>query len=97
MRFYHRTSQENAGLILAYGFRYGVDMTESRDRDVRLSLEILSEKDGVEGDFVITVDAPIVELIEFECKEDGRPYREFRVSADILDGISTVIEVRPMP
>jgi len=85
MRFYHRTDHGTA--ILAGGFRdangsWGMDATLT---GVWVSTTPLDLNEGAGGDDLLIVCAPEADIIEWEVVEEGKPYREFLVPADILN------------
>jgi len=92
-RLYHRTSRINAEAIIANGFRDGEGryLTDSRHRGVWLSDRPLDANEGALGDTIIAVDFDDPGTIaEFEWIEDERPYREWLVPADRINGIASM-------
>jgi hypothetical protein len=53
-------------------------------RGVWLADERLDENEGAEGDAVLILEIPVSVIREFELIEDGKPYREFIVPAQIV-------------
>jgi hypothetical protein len=82
---WHRTSA--AKTILAEGFRdaEGYYLTRSLHRGVWVSDVPLDINDGAAGDTLLSLDVPEHELDECEWIEEGKPYREFLVPADVLN------------
>lgn len=97
MIFYHRTTAANARRILSGGFR---DRTAKYMTDRTISGVWLSERplDVNEGgtaahDTVlrVTLDIPESGLAEWECIEEGKPYREWVIPADIVNQYGVVL------
>jgi hypothetical protein len=88
MRCYHRTSTEAAAAILAEGFRdaEGYYMTGNLYRGVWVSAEPLNESEGATGDALLSTAVPEDVFAEYEWVEDGKPYREALIPADVLNG-----------
>ena len=49
------------------------------------ALDNMLSEEGHKVDFVIALDVPEAELVEFEWVEEGKPYREFLVPAALLN------------
>jgi hypothetical protein len=92
--FYHVTDASAASSILQGGFRdgrgsYGTDVEL---QGVWLSDQRLASSEGAWGDCVLQVTfAEHVDVSEYEVREDGKPYREWLVPAEL---INTSAEVR---
>ena len=65
-------------------------MTETEHTGVWLSSEVLDENEGARGDVVFTVEVPSHEIEPFEWIEEGKPYREFLVPADVLNRLGKI-------
>ena len=90
-RLFHRTSKKNAETIIANGFRDGEDRyhTNSHHRGVWLSDRPLDSNEGAWGDTIIAVEFDDPDAIaEFEWIEDEKPYREWLVPADRINGVA---------
>jgi hypothetical protein len=85
MRLFHRTYY--ADTIIRDGFRDGEGfyLTTHRYRGVWLSNRPLDENEGAEGDIVLQVKIPEDVVSEYEWIEEGKPYREFLVPAEIIN------------
>ncbi len=94
---YHRTTVKNANRILAHGFKdaTGTYLTEQewsgvppqKFTGVWLSDQLLDINEGVPGDvvFVVTLDLSEAELDQYEWVEEGKPYREWLVPAELVN------------
>lgn len=97
MRLYHRTREERASSILKDGFKDGSGYYDSSQifRGVWFSDRPLEINDGVTGDALIAVDLPIqdADLADFEWIEEGKPYREWLVPAELINlhGLFTLL------
>lgn len=81
MKLYHRTPNPEA--ILREGFR---DLRGSMDLSgVWLSAVPLDIGEGAKGPTVLSIDIPEEELVDFEVLEEGKPYREWCVPADLVN------------
>ena len=87
MRFYHRTSQRAAGAILAHGFRdgQGTYLTRQLHRGVWLSDRPLNVTEGPAGEALLLVEIPVRLVRPYERVEEGKPYREFLVPAELVN------------
>jgi hypothetical protein len=89
MRLYHRTSAANAAQILRDGFRDSVGYYLTDDQKlvgVCLSDRPLDSNEGAWGDTLLRVELPDqVDIAEYECVEDGKPYREWLVPAELIN------------
>jgi hypothetical protein len=85
MRLFHRTYA--ATEILRDGFRDGQGsyMTDAIRTGVWLSAVPLDLKEGAAGDAVLEVHLPDALALECEVVEEGKPYREFLIPADVLN------------
>lgn len=85
MLLYHRTNE--AAAILAEGFRDGRGryMTAVEFSGVWLSDRPLDFNEGAAGDTLLTVEVPEQAIIDYEWAEDGKPYREFLVPAEVVN------------
>lgn len=86
MRVYHRTNAVES--ILRAGFRdaTGYYLTVNEHSGVWVSDAPLDENAGAGGRFVISLEVPDDQLEPYEWAEDGKPYREFLVPAELLNG-----------
>lgn len=85
---YHRTFHADA--ILRDGFRDGVlppsGMTID-ERGVFVSAPWpLDCNEGAHGDVVLAIDIPERLFVEYELVEEGKPYRESMIPAEMLNG-----------
>ena len=89
MIFYHRTTAEAADLILRVGFRdtRGSYMTDREFEGVWMSDRPLDSNEGACGNVLIRIDLDLApdDLADYEWVEDGKPYREWLVPADLLN------------
>lgn len=85
MKCFHRTPFPES--ILQNGFRdgEGTYMTRTLHRGVWLSDRPLSFFEGAKGDDLLSVEIPDEVLAEYEWIEEGKPYREFLVPAEIVN------------
>ena len=85
VRLFHRTYHVHA--ILAEGFRDSEDnyLTDTSLRGVWLSNIPLDDSEGADGDQVLQIDLPDAEAVSYEVVEEGKPYREFLIPADVLN------------
>ena len=90
MRLFHRTA--HADPILREGFRdaeghYGFHDEDGQVpvRGVWLSEFPLDENEGADGDQLLQIEVPDTVALEYEVAEDGKPYREFLIPADVLN------------
>jgi hypothetical protein len=91
---YHRTTVPAARRILVSGLEDGEGyyLTDELFRGVWLSEEPLDENEGAKGPVLLEVDIDLVDdaLGEYEWLEDGKPYREFLIPAEVLRGHSWI-------
>ena len=85
MKCFHRTP--NLGSILENGFRdgEGTYMTGIMHRGVWLSDRPLDIGQGAKGEFLLSVEIPEEVLETYEWIEEGKPYREFLIPADVVN------------
>jgi hypothetical protein len=82
---FHRTSHLES--ILEGGFRdgEGTYLTANVYRGVWVSNKPLDENEGAWGDYLLAMVIPEDVISDFEWVEEGKPYREFLVPADVLN------------
>ena len=87
MILYHRTTAANAEQILRDGFRDGVGSfgTTREHSGVWLSNVPLDINEGAEGDTLIRVELPEQAIADYEWIEDGKPYREWLIPAQLIN------------
>jgi hypothetical protein len=94
VKLFHRTGSLNAKKIITFGFQdgEGTYLTEQCWHGVWLSDSILSEDEGAGGDAVIEVILALdPETLEnYEWIEEGKPYREWLIPAEIVNRQGTV-------
>lgn len=94
IRLFHRTTGENAAQILAEGFRDAEDyyMVDHLYRGVWLSDRPLDANGGARGDVLLEVllRKAEAEIDLWEWKEEGKPYREWLIPADLVNANSTL-------
>lgn len=92
MRVYHSTPV--AETILKEGFRdnVGFYMLSVPVTGVWLSDTPLSCNEGAKGDVVLRLEIPEEALLSFEVIEEGKPYREFCVPANVVNGFKIEID-----
>ena len=94
MFLYHRTFA--AKRILAEGFRdkTGTYMTDQEFTGVWFSDTPLSVNEGAAGDVVLAIEVPDELVAEYEWIEDGKPYREWLIPAELVNrfGPPAVVE-----
>ena len=85
MKCYHRTKHADA--ILQEGFRdgSGTYMTPEVFEGVFLADRPLDENEGASGPVVLGLETPEETLRPYEWIEEGKPYREFCVPAEIVN------------
>lgn len=85
--FYHVTTRENAVQILADGFKDGVGryMTSHTFSGVWLADQPLDANEGASGETVLEVQLPTGIVDEWEWIEEGKPYREWLVPAEVVN------------
>jgi hypothetical protein len=93
MLVYHRTYSPEA--IVESGFRDGKRsyLTSSTHRGVWVADRALDVNEGAMGDVILVVDVPADVLEPFEWAEEGKPYREFLVPADVLNRYPIVAQI----
>lgn len=92
MRLYHRTSAQSAAAIFRSGFKDGRGsyMTVHEYTGVWLSDTPLDENEGAVGDTLLQVCIDGRKIRKFEWIEEGKPYREWLVPADLLNRLGCV-------
>ena len=85
MLLYHRSSDADA--ILTEGFKdgagyYRIDRLWS---GLWLSDRPLDVNEGAGGDTLLSVEIPEGDVLFYEWVEEGKPYREFLVPADLVN------------
>jgi len=85
MLLYHRSSDADA--ILAEGFKNGTGfcLTDRVWSGVWLSDIPLDANEGAKGDTLLSVEIPEDDVLFYEWVEEGKPYREFLVPADLVN------------
>jgi hypothetical protein len=98
MIFYHRTTAANAMSILSDGFRdaTGNYLTDRESSGVWLSDVPLGVNEGCTGDTLLRVTLNLSEskAADWEWVEEGKPYREWQIPADIINrcGVVALVE-----
>ena len=86
---YHRTWQKHAEQIMKDGFRNGVGryLTDKQHQGVWFSDRPLDSSEGADGDTLLVLDIGMTdqELEEFEWTEEGKPYREWLIPAEVIN------------
>jgi len=94
MILYHRTTPETASAILGHGFRNstGSYLTDRQFTGVWFSDQPLDIDGTREFSAVLCVllDATQDELVEWEWVEEGKPYREWLIPAEVLNSSGVV-------
>jgi hypothetical protein len=94
MLLFHRTSSADAARIIREGFgdASGAYMTTRRHVGVWLSDRPLDENEGAIGDTLLEVDLSLTEdaIAEYEWTEEGKPYREWLMPAELINGNARV-------
>jgi hypothetical protein len=94
MLLYHRTSAADAIRIIEEGFGDASDayMTTRKHVGVWLSDRPLDENEGAIGDTLLQVDLLLTEhaIAEYEWSEEGKPYREWLMPAELINGNARV-------
>jgi hypothetical protein len=90
MKFYHRTTEEIANSILRSGFcdATGSYMLQGATlTGVWVSDRPLDVDEGARGDVVLEIQLPASKrkFADREIKEEGKPYREWCLSAKLLN------------
>jgi hypothetical protein len=88
---YHRTSAANAAQILRDGFRDGVGcyLTDQEWTGVWLSNRPLDIIEGADGDTLLQVELPEQTIADYEWIEKDKPYREWLIPADLINGLAS--------
>jgi hypothetical protein len=86
---YHRTSRERAEQIIKDGFRDGIGyyLTAELHKGVWFSDRPLDSNEGADGDALLVIDVEMTddELWDFEWIEEGKPYREWLIPAEVIN------------
>lgn len=94
MKFFHRTPAAEA--ILSEGFKnsIGYFKTTKKHECVFISDYPLDSNEGAKGEQLLMLEIPESEVLPYEWKEKGKPYREFGVPDHILNryGKPTLID-----
>ena len=87
MILYHRTTAAAAEQILRDGFRDGVGtyMATQQYSGVWLSNVPLDLGEGAEGDTLLQVELPEQAIADYEWIEEGKPYREWLIPAQLIN------------
>jgi len=93
MLFYHRTYHADA--ILTGGFKDARDtyLTDEEHTGVWLSDRPLDINEGADGDRLLSIDIPEEIFKKWEWLEDGKPYREALIPAQVVNTYGPPIEV----
>lgn len=85
MKLYHRTPA--AEIILKDGFKDGEGffLANQLFTGVWLSDRPLTSNEGTKGDSLLTIEIPETVLLQYEWLEEGKPYREFLVPANLVN------------
>ena len=85
MKLFHRTHSADA--ILKEGFRdtAGTYGTGQVFQGVWLSKTPLDVNEGAAGDTLLVINIPEEVVAEYEWIEEGKPYREFLLPAEIVN------------
>ena len=88
MRLYHSTTEEDASCILREGFRDRTDyyLTDELHTGVWLSDRPLDENEDVASGALLSVELDEARVTPFEWIEEGKPYRELLIPANIVNG-----------
>jgi hypothetical protein len=89
MKCFHRTY--NAEHILSGGFRdaTGYYLTGDLHTGVWFSDVPLDRSEGADGDILLSLDIPLEVFAAHEWVEEGKPYREALIPADIINRCGT--------
>jgi len=95
---YHRTNPEAAEAILREGFRdaTGQYLTDQHWSGVWLSDVPLDVNVNLQGDVLLKVNLgiPSHELRQkYEWQEEGKPYREFLIPAEVVNSYAKKVEL----
>ena len=95
MRMYHRTFHSER--ILAEGFRdaTGNYMADRPFTGVWFSTFPLDINEGADGDVVLMLKIPAREIKRYEWVEEGKPYREFLIPAELANKYGPPVIVDP--
>jgi len=87
MMLYHRTTRAAADAILRDGFIDGTGnyLTANKYSGVWLSDRPLDVNEGAHGDVLLSVDLAETMVAPYEWIEEGKPFREFLVPADVVN------------
>ena len=90
MHLFHRT--DAAESIRSEGFRdgSGTYLTDHIFEGVWVSDTPLTLNEGAEGRYLITIDVSDFDLDSYEWQEKGKPYREFLIPAEVLNGFPII-------
>jgi hypothetical protein len=93
VKLYHATTQEKANKILVNGFidHEGLYMTSIWLKGIFFSNYPLDENEGAKGRVVLTVKIPMDIITDYELIEDGKPYREWCIPAEIVNRYSITL------
>jgi hypothetical protein len=94
--FYHRTTAASAKKIMRSGFRDAVGYYGSNrqpHRGVWLSNVPLDIHEGADGDSLLRIELPEQAVADCEWIEEGKPYREWLVPAQRINGQNTGIAI----
>jgi hypothetical protein len=93
MILYHRTSAADA--ILRDGFKdtTGYYLTSTEYNGVWFSDVPLDGNEGADGDMLLAVEIPEEVIAEYEWIEEGKPYREWLIPADLVNSYDPPVVV----
>jgi hypothetical protein len=93
IRLYHRTNFADS--ILAVGFRDSTDhyMTADLHTGVWFSDVPLDDNEGADGDTLLAIELPEDAVAPYEWLEEGKPYREFLIPAELANSAGTPVIV----
>jgi hypothetical protein len=88
MILYHRTHAAIAEKILRDGFHdgRGTYMTTEEHSGIWLSNVPLDINEGAKGDTLLQLELSEQTIADYEWIEDGKPYREWLVPAQLVNG-----------
>src|SRR4051794_38175011 len=91
MILFHRTHAAIAALILRDGFRDGTGsyLTDEQHSGVWLSNVPLDINEGAAGDTLLKLDLPERTISNYEWIEEGKPYREWLIPAQLINDQAT--------
>ena len=94
---FHSTTEEAAASILESGFSdaTGTYLTGQPHTGVWFSDQPLDANEGAKGDALLKVSLGLTEddIAFYEWIEDGKPYREWLIPADVVNRAATVERV----